>query len=327
MDGTRRLRSLGAARDRPRSAFVLTRGEEGDEIKNGIGRARHAVKPGLFEPQALQEGRTIRGVEPGDLGFGSGADGDQLGAFLARVSAQGGHGGVAVEGGQLLFSDVGHVENLLVSEQKQLAQKLVLFVGEFLRPHGHALGQALLDFHASLKASLLILGRSALHGGLGAIDALLDGFQILEAQLGIDGQDVRHRIDAALDMNDVVVLETAYDVRNGVSLADVGEKLVAQPFALRGATHQAGDIDEIDCGGYDRFRMVEVDEGVETRVRHLHHADIRLDGAKRIVRDGRTGRRQRIKERRLAHVGQADDSTRNSHMIGTRARRVGAREP
>jgi putative MATE family efflux protein len=308
VDGARRLRSLGAARDGPRPALVLARGEEGDEVQDRVGGARHAVQAGLFESQALQKGRTIRSVEPGDLGLGGRANGDQLGAFLGRVGAQGRHGGVAVEGGQLLLGHVGHVEDLLVGEQKQLAQKLVFLVGKTLRAHRHALGQALLDLHTGLKARLLVLGRAALHGGLGAIDALLDGFQILEAQLGVDGQDVRHRIDAAIDVDDVVVLEAAHHVRDGVGLADVGEKLVAQPFALGSPTHQAGDIDEIDRGRHDRFRMVELDQGVEAWIRHLHHADVRLDGAERIVGDGRSGRRQRIKKRRLAHVGQADDS-------------------
>jgi hypothetical protein len=34
------------------------------------------------------------------------------------------------------------------------------------------------------------------------------------------------------DVHDVVVLEAAHDVRDGVGLADVGEKLVAEPSPL-----------------------------------------------------------------------------------------------
>ena len=33
-------------------------------------------------------------------------------------------------------------------------------------------------------------------------------------------------------------------MRDRVDLADVGEELVAEAFALRGAAHQAGDVDE-----------------------------------------------------------------------------------
>jgi hypothetical protein len=31
---------------------------------------------------------------------------------------------------------------------------------------------------------------------------------------------------------------------DGVHFADIGEELIAEPFALRGAAHQTGDIDE-----------------------------------------------------------------------------------
>ncbi len=37
------------------------------------------------------------------------------------------------------------------------------------------------------------------------------------------------------DVDDVLVLEAADDVDDGVHLADVGEELVAQPLALAGA--------------------------------------------------------------------------------------------
>ena len=45
---------------------------------------------------------------------------------------------------------------------------------------------------------------------------------------------------------DVVVDEAAHHVRDRIGLADVGEELVAQAFALRGAGDQAGDVDELD---------------------------------------------------------------------------------
>ena len=53
-------------------------------------------------------------------------------------------------------------------------------------------------------------------------------------------------IDAAGDVHDVVVLEAAHHVRDRVDLADVREELVAEALALRGAGHEAGDVDELD---------------------------------------------------------------------------------
>jgi hypothetical protein len=56
-------------------------------------------------------------------------------------------------------------------------------------------------------------------------------------------------------MGDVVVLEAAQHVHDGVDLADVGEELVAEAFALGGAAHEAGDVDEGDAGRDDLLRL------------------------------------------------------------------------
>ena len=40
-----------------------------------------------------------------------------------------------------------------------------------------------------------------------------------------------------------------------VDLADIGEELVAEAFALAGAAHQPGDIDEADLGRHDLRRL------------------------------------------------------------------------
>ena len=54
------------------------------------------------------------------------------------------------------------------------------------------------------------------------------------------------------------ILEAAHHVRDGVGLADVGEELVAQPFALGGAGDQAGDVDELDDRGDHLLRLGDV---------------------------------------------------------------------
>ena len=61
--------------------------------------------------------------------------------------------------------------------------------------------------------------------------------EVGEQQLGLDHLDVALRIDAALDVHDVRIVEAADDVQDRVGLADVGEELVAEPLAL--ATRRA----------------------------------------------------------------------------------------
>ena len=84
---------------------------------------------------------------------------------------------------------------------------------------------------------------------------LFHGREIGERELRVDGLDVRERIDLARDMNDVGILEAAHDVRDGVGLANVREKLVAQAFALARARDQSGDVDEFHGGGNDFLRL------------------------------------------------------------------------
>ncbi len=60
---------------------------------------------------------------------------------------------------------------------------------------------------------------------------LLHGGQVGEDQLGGDDLDVADRVDRARDVVDVVILEAADDLDDGVDFADVGEELVAQALA------------------------------------------------------------------------------------------------
>ncbi len=152
-------------------------------------------------------------------------------------------------------------------------------------------------------------------GELGhAQDAAFDGLEIRQRQLGVDDVDVTQRIDVAADVHDVVVLETAHHHADGIGLADVGEKLVAQPLALRGAGDQPGDIDEFHGGGHHALRLDDLREPVEARVRHRHDTDVRIDGAERVVLrlDARLG--QGVEQGGLAHVGQPDDTAFHAHI-------------
>ena len=84
--------------------------------------------------------------------------------------------------------------------------------------------------------------------------------EVGEHQLGVDDLDVAHRIDRARHVEDVRVLEAAHDLHDGVHLADVGEELVAEPFALARALHQAGDVHELDGGRDDDVGLGDLRE-------------------------------------------------------------------
>ena len=111
------------------------------------------------------------------------------------------------------------------------------------------------------------------------------------------------------------VFETPHHMRDRVDLADGGEELVAEAFALRGAADEARNVDEGQSRRDDLRGACDGRQFVEPGIRHGDLADIRLDGAERIIRRLRRRRLgQRVEQRRLADIGQANDTAFESHL-------------
>ena len=58
-------------------------------------------------------------------------------------------------------------------------------------------------------------------------------------------------------MDHIPVLKAPDHMDDSIYLADVGEELVPQPFTLRSALHQAGDIHKLDRGRRDLRRIIQ----------------------------------------------------------------------
>jgi hypothetical protein len=95
--------------------------------------------------------------------------------------------------------------------------------------------------------------------------------------------------------------------------ADVREELVAQSFAFGCTCHQAGDIDEFDDCILYPLRLDDGRQCGQARIRYFDYADIRFDGAKRIIFGRDAGFRERVEEGRFADVRQADDTALKTH--------------
>ncbi len=144
--------------------------------------------------------------------------------------------------------------------------------------------------------------------------APFEAVEIGQHQFRLDRVGVAGRIDASLDMRDVVILEAAQHVGDRVDFADVGEELVAEALAGRGAAHEAGDVDEGQPGRQNLCGLGNGGQLVEARVGHRHLADVRFDGAKGIVRRLRLRRlRQGVEQGGFADVRQADDAALEAH--------------
>ena len=110
-------------------------------------------------------------------------------------------------------------------------------------------------------------------------------------------------------MDDVVVVEAAHDMDDGVALADVAEELVAEAGTLACALDEAGDVHELHDGGGLFVGLPDLSQLVQPLVRHCYDAGVRLDGAEGIVCSFSIfGGGDGVEQSGLAHVGQADDT-------------------
>ena len=163
----------------------------------------------------------------------------------------------------------------------------------------------------------LLLHQGGLVAGARLADHLVEGaahrLQVCQGKLHVHGLDVIDRPAAAGGPLDILILEAAHDVNEGIDIADVGEELVAQPLPAGSAFGQAGDVHEAHLGGDDLLRLdVPVDAG-EAVIGHGHDADVGLDACEGIAGDGGARRGEGVEERALSDVWQADDADFQAH--------------
>ncbi len=114
-------------------------------------------------------------------------------------------------------------------------------------------------------------------------ERIFSHLKIGEDQLECDHFDVVDRINAARYVDDIEILKAANDLDDRVGLANVGEELIAETLSLRCAFYQACDIDEAHGGVDDLFAIRLGRKSTEAGIVDIDDAEIRIDGAKRIV--------------------------------------------
>jgi hypothetical protein len=98
------------------------------------------------------------------------------------------------------------------------------------------------------------------------VEPALHGREIREQQLRVDGLGVALGVDLALDVDHVLVHKAPDDVRDGVALPDVAEKLVAQALPRARPPHQPGYVHEIHRRGHDPPALHRLGERVQAPV-------------------------------------------------------------
>lgn len=79
--------------------------------------------------------------------------------------------------------------------------------------------------------------------------SLLNAFEVCEQQFGFDDLCVVNRIDTAVNVHHVGILEASQYVENRIDLADVSEELVAESFAFAGARTSPAMSTNSNCVG------------------------------------------------------------------------------
>ena len=280
--------------DGPGAGFLFTAREEGLEAEKVVGRTDHAVEARLFHPHIGEEHGAVffRHFEQLNLGLSGNSDnrralflGDLAHCLEIRVVLK------------AVFAHVGDKHHGLQGKETVILDQQLLFVSQRHSAGGLAFIQDGLEFlqHSDQLRGFLV---GALLGLLAPLlDLLLNDGKVRERQLRIDDFNIGSRIHFAGHMNNVVVLEAADDMGNGVALTDVGEELIAKAFALARAGNQTGDVDEFDSGRNDFLGMVDFGERLQARVRNLDDAHIGINCAEGVILSGDARFRQSIEER------------------------------
>ena len=302
------LRRLRAARDRPGAALIAAARQERNEPQQAVRTLDEPVEAGLFDAELLEEHGALVGLELADLLLDLRADGQHLRALrrsqiahLLIVLA------IFIPGGECIFVEVGGVNDGLDAQQVARLEQGTILVAAVIGAGALAVVEMLEQ--AAEHIRLVQAGLVAALAGLGRlVDAALDHLDVRHDELEVDDLNVAQRVGRTLDVHDVFIVKAAHDVHDRIRGADVGQKLVAETLALGRALDEAGDVDKLDHRGGLFLWLIHLSQIIQPRIRHGDHADVRVDGAERIVGDFRARVRNGVEQRGLADVRQADDS-------------------
>ena len=320
VDGAGGLRGGPAAGNGPAADLLIAGGEEVDEVKRlealSDDAGDHASGGALLGSDAgLLVGEELLLVLDGE--------GDhRAAAVLVDPLHNLGEELVALAD-EVLLGEVNEIDlrlggdeagELLLDELDLSGGPVAVLDGEVLAEHVLELvhrggeGEGQLELRVALQLLLLIL------------DGLVDEDEILLAELEGDRLEVTNRINRLLNVLNIGVLEGADHVEDTVDGANVGEELVAEASALRGAADEAGDIPDLQVGGVLGGRVPHVAEVVVALVGDGAAGLVGVNGAEgEVLRLSEGGLREEVEERGLANVGKANDTHLEGVLDATEA--------
>ncbi|CDC61050.1 uDP-N-acetylglucosamine enolpyruvyl transferase [Clostridium sp. CAG:448] len=207
---------------------------------------------------------------------------------------------------RIFFTDIGNVNDRLARQKRRVVK-----IGFFILGQGNR-ACALSGFQRGIQTLeyLQCSGKRFVifHILACALHAAFQCFHVCENQFQVDGFQVAYRVDGSLYMDDVRILKAAYNVQNGVYLADMRKKFIPEPFTLGGAADQSRNVDKFDNGRGEFFRIVHLCQDIQTVVRYRNNTHVRFNGAEGVIGGFRTGAGQCVEQGAFSHVGKPDDT-------------------
>ncbi len=125
---------------------------------------------------------------------------------------------------------------------------------------------------------------------------MLGGLEVGQQQLGLDRLEVLHRVDGAVRVRHLRMLERAYDVHHRVHLADVAEEAIAEALSLVRAAHEPGDVDDVEVLGDQPLDRQRLAQPLQALVRHGHDGNVGVHGREGILGRLRAPAGERVEE-------------------------------
>jgi hypothetical protein len=98
------------------------------------------------------------------------------------------------------------------------------------------------------------------------LERLLNELNVLQPQLLADDIQVAGGVDVALDVDNLGIVETPDDLKDGIDSANVRQEGVAKTSTCRGTTGQAGDVIDCEVGRHLRLGVVLLAQPVEALI-------------------------------------------------------------
>ena len=283
VDDAGALRGFHAVAEGPGPDFLFACGKVGGEPEEVVGGAYEKGDAGVGDAEGIKIFGGFGGIKVDEFRFdGSGDDADAGAVMLTGIGFDFPDVGVLAGVGKVAFRDIAGVEDALGAQEAKAFEGNFFFVGKFEGKGGFVfveMREEAIDQFDILGGFLV-----ATPGFFGALFFLaFEGSEVGEDEFGIDDLDIAEGVNRSHVVNDVFVLEATHDVDDRIDFADIGEEFISEALAFAGPGDESGDVNEFDGGGNDAIGFCDGAEGFKTLVRHLHHADVWVDGAEGIV--------------------------------------------